>query len=297
MVQNNIYMETLTTTSVLHKTITINNLNIFYREAGPADAPVVLLLHGFPSTSHMYRDLIRDLADKYHVIAPDYPGFGQSSIPALTGFEYTFDNLALVMEQFIDQLGLTKFSWYLQDYGGPIGFRIISKRPELVEALIIQNANVYNEGLGPVVQEIGALQQAEDEKALEAAIVRKLSFEKIKEEHLLGASAPEKVSPDSYELAYAYMSRPGVETIQVALFRNYSTNFPKYPEWQQYLRTHQPRVLVVWGKNDLIFTWPGAEAYKRDVPDAEVHLLDGSHFVLEEYHEEVAALIDDFLKR
>lgn len=297
MVQNNNHMQTLTTTSVLHKTITVNGLHIFYREAGPADAPVILLLHGFPSTSHMYRDLIRDLANRYHVIAPDYPGFGQSSIPALTEFEYTFDNLALVMEQFIDQLGLTKFSWYLQDYGGPIGFRIISKRPELVEALIIQNANVYNEGLGPVVQEIGALQQAGDEKALEAAIVRKLSLEKIKEEHLLGAANPETVSPDSYELAYAYMARPGVEAVQVALFRNYATNFPRYPEWQQYLRTHQPRVLVVWGKNDPIFTWPGAEAYKKDVPDAEVHLLDGSHFALEEYHEEIAVLIHDFLKR
>jgi len=297
MVQNNIYMETLTTTSVLHKTITVKGLNIFYREAGPADAPVILLLHGFPSTSHMYRDLIPDLADRYHVIAPDYPGFGQSSIPALSAFDYTFDNLAQVMEQFIDQLGLSKFSWYLQDYGGPIGFRNISKRPELVEALIIQNANVYNEGLGPVVQEIGVLQQAGDEKALEAAIVRKLSLEKIKEEHLLDAANPETVSPDSYELAHAYMARPGVEAVQVALFRNYESNFPRYPEWQQYLRTHQPRVLVVWGKNDLIFTWPGAEAYKRDVPDAEVHLLDGSHFVLEEYHEEIAALIHDFLKR
>ncbi|HEY8958400.1 alpha/beta hydrolase [Chitinophaga sp.] len=290
-------METLTTTTVLHKTITVNGLNIFYREAGPANAPVILLLHGFPSTSHMYRDLIRDLANSYHVIAPDYPGFGQSSIPALSEFEYTFDNLALVVEQFIDQLGLTKFSWYLQDYGGPIGFRIISKRPELVEALIIQNANVYNEGLGPVVQEIGALQQAGDEKALDAAIACKLSLEKIKEEHLLGAANPETVSPDSYELAHAYMARPGVEAVQVALFRNYGTNFPKYPEWQQYLRTHQPRVLVVWGKNDLIFTWPGAEAYKKDVPGAEVHLLDGSHFALEEYHEEIAALIHDFLKR
>lgn len=290
-------MQTLTTTSVLHKTVTVNDLNIFYREAGPADAPVILLLHGFPSTSHMYRDLIRDLAHTYHVIAPDYPGFGQSSIPPLTAFEYTFDNLAGIMEQFIDQLGLTKFSWYLQDYGGPIGFRIISKRPELVEALIIQNANVYDEGLGPVVQEIGALQQAGDEKALEAAIARKLSLEKIKEEHLLGAANPEAVSPDSYELAHAYMARPGVEAVQVALFRNYGTNFPKYPEWQQYLRTHQPRVLVVWGKNDLIFTWPGAEAYKRDVPDAEIHLLDGSHFALEEYHGEIAALIHDFLKR
>ena len=288
-------MKTLTTTSVLHKTVNINNLDIFYREAGPADAPVILLLHGFPSTSHMYRDLIHDLAGSYHVIAPDYPGFGQSSIPALAAFDYTFDNLAVVMEQFIDALGLTKFTWYLQDYGGPIGFRIITKRPELVEALVIQNANVYNEGLGPDVQIIGTLQN--DPEALLAAIADKLTLERIREEHLFGAANPESVSPDSYELAYHYMNRPGVKEIQIALFQNYGTNFPKYPEWQGYLRTQQPPVLVVWGKNDKIFTWPGAEAYKRDVKNAEVHLLDGSHFVLEEYHEEVAALIHDFLRR
>ncbi|HEY9262621.1 alpha/beta hydrolase [Chitinophaga sp.] len=288
-------MKTLITTSVAYKTVRVNDLDIFYREAGPADAPVILLLHGFPSTSHMYRDLINDLANRYHVIAPDYPGFGQSSIPALTAFDYTFDHLAVVMEQFIDTLGLTKFTWYLQDYGGPIGFRIITKRPELVEALIIQNANVYNEGLGPEVQIIGALQH--DEKALLAAIADKLTLEKIKEEHLFGSANPESVSPDSYQLAYAYMNRPGVKEIQIALFQNYGTNFPKYPEWQAYLRTQQPPVLVVWGKNDKIFTWPGAEAYKRDVKNAEVHLLDGSHFVLEEYHEEVAALIHNFLKK
>jgi pimeloyl-ACP methyl ester carboxylesterase len=288
-------MKTLTTTNVLYKTVQINGLDIFYREAGPADAPVILLLHGFPSSSHMYRDLIHDLAGRYHVIAPDYPGFGQSSIPALTAFDYTFDNLALVTEQFIDTLGLTKFTWYLQDYGGPVGFRIITKRPELVTALVIQNANVYEEGLGPAVQIIGTLQH--DEKALLAAIADKLTLAAIKEEHLLGAADPEQVSPDSYELAHYYMNRPGVKEVQIALFLNYATNFPKYPEWQAYLRAEQPPVLVVWGKNDQIFTWPGGEAYKRDVENAEVHLLDGSHFMLEEYHEEVAVLIHDFLKK
>ncbi|MBS0026401.1 alpha/beta fold hydrolase [Chitinophaga sp. 22321] len=290
-------MKTLTTTGVLYKTITVNNLDIFYREAGPADAPVILLLHGFPTTSHMYRDLINDLAGRYHVIAPDYPGFGQSSIPALTAFDYTFDNLALVMEQFIDALGLTSFTWYLQDYGGPIGFRIISKRPELVKALVIQNANIYNEGLGPDVQIIGELEQAGDERALLEEIAGKLTLERIKEEHLYGAANPDAVSPDSYQLAHAYMARPGVKEIQIALFQNYGTNFPKYPEWQQYLRTQQPPLLVVWGKNDKIFTWPGAEAYKRDVENAEIHLFDGAHFMLEEYHKEVALLIHDFLER
>ncbi|MBO9729325.1 MAG: alpha/beta hydrolase [Chitinophaga sp.] len=281
------------TTHVLYKTVTVNQVNIFYREAGSPDAPTILLLHGFPSSSHMYRDLINDLADKYHVIAPDYPGFGGSSIPPLTTFDYTFDNLARIMEQFIDTLGLKKFTWYLQDYGGPVGFRIITKRPDLVKALVVQNANVYEDGLGPDVQRMGSLQG----DALIAAIVEKLSLESIKGEHLSGAAQPERVSPDSYQLAHFYMNRPGVAEVQIALFLDYSTNFPKYPEWQQYLRTQQPPVLVVWGKNDQIFAWPGAVAYQRDVPDAAVHLLDGSHFVLEEYHEEVAALIRDFLKK
>ncbi|PSL49836.1 pimeloyl-ACP methyl ester carboxylesterase [Chitinophaga niastensis] len=284
-------------TQVLFKTVAINNLDIFYREAGPKDAPVILLLHGFPSSSHMYRDLITDLAGKYHVIAPDYPGFGLSSSPALTAFDYTFDNLAIIMEQFIDKLGLTKFTWYLQDYGGPIGFRIIGKRPELVRALIIQNANVYVEGLGPDVQRIGELQKAGDENALLAAIEHKLSLESIKGEHLFGAENEERVSPDSYQLAHFYVARPGIKEIQVALFQNYGTNFPKYPEWQQYLKTHQPPALIVWGKNDRIFTGPGGEAYKKDLKNAEVHLFNGGHFMLEEYHQPVAALIDDFLNR
>jgi pimeloyl-ACP methyl ester carboxylesterase len=255
------------------------------------------LLHGFPSSSHMYRDLITDLAGKYHVIAPDYPGFGLSSCPALTTFDYTFDNLAVIMEQFIDILGLTKFTWYLQDYGGPIAFRIIGKRPELVQALIIQNANVYVEGLGPDIARIGELQQAGDENALLAAIEHKLSLESIKEEHLFGAENVERVSPDSYQLDHFYMARPGIKEIQVTLFQNYGTNFPKYPEWQQYLSTHQPPTLVVWGKNDKIFTAPGGEAYKKDLKNAAVHLFNGGHFMLEEYHQPVAALIDDFLIR
>lgn len=280
-------------TNVLHKTVTVNHQDIFYREAGAPEAPTILLLHGFPTSSHMYRDLINDLADRYHVIAPDYPGFGLSSIPPLTAFDYTFDNLALIIEQFIDTLGLKKFTWYLQDYGGPIGFRIITKRPDLVKALVIQNANIYDDGLGPEVQILGTL--AGD--TLLDAIAKKLTLEYIKKEHLLGAANAELISPDSYQLAHFYMNRPGVQEVQIALFLNYSTNFPKYPEWQQYLRTQQPPVLVVWGKNDEIFTWPGAVAYQRDVPNAAVHLLDGSHFMLEEYHEEVASLIHDFLKK
>lgn len=290
-------MKATVSSSILHKKVRVRELDIFYREAGPAQAPVILLLHGFPNTSHMYRDLIRDLAGNYRVIAPDYPGFGLSSRPPVSAFAYTFDHLADIMEAFIDTLGLTHFAWYMQDYGGPIGFRIISRRPELVKALVIQNANVYEDGLGPGVQEIGALRQAGDEQALHTAIVNKLSLAYIKNEHLFGAANPETVSPDSYELAAFYMNRPGMEEIQVTLFHNYGTNFPLYPAWQQYLRTYQPPLLVVWGKNDQIFTWPGAIAYQRDVPAAEIHLLNGSHFMLEEYHEQVASLISHFMEK
>lgn len=283
--------------SVTFNTVDVKGLQIFYREAGPADAPVILFLHGFPSSSHMYRDLLRDLASSYHVIAPDYPGFGLSSRPSPELFEYTFDNLAAVMERFIDKLGLSSFTLYMQDYGGPVGFRIISKRPELVQALIIQNANAYLEGLGPYVKELGRLYEAGDDKAIDAAIYHKLSLEGIREEYLHAVAYPERVSPDAYLSDHFFMERPGVKAIQYTLFKNYGTNFPLYPEWQQYLKTHQPPALIVWGKRDQIFIAPGAEAYTRDLENAELHLLDGGHFVLEEHHTEVSLLIKDFLQR
>lgn len=282
---------------VTFNTIDVQGLQIFYREAGPADAPVILFLHGFPSSSHMYRDILRDLAASYHVIAPDYPGFGLSSCPSPETFEYSFDNVASVMEQFIDRLGLNRFTLYMQDYGGPVGFRIISRRPELVEALIIQNANAYVDGLGPYVQELGRLYEAGDEKAIEAAIYHKLSLEGIKEEYLHAVAYPERVSPDAFLSDHYFMERPGIKAIQYTLFRNYGSNFPLYPEWQQYLKTHQPPALIVWGSRDQIFTVPGAEAYMRDLKTAELHLLDGGHFVLEEHHPTVARLIQDFLQK
>ncbi|RBL89742.1 alpha/beta fold hydrolase [Chitinophaga flava] len=277
------------------KTVQVNNVEIFYREAGPADAPVILLLHGFPSSSHMYRNLMNHLSARYHVIAPDYPGAGLSSRPARDVFEYTFDQLALIMEKFIDTIGLTRFSLYAQDFGGPVGFRIASKRPELIEALLIQNANAYTEGLAPRVHELAALVNSGNEEALQNVLDSMLSLEGIKGNYFHPETNPERINPDGYLLDDYFMQVPGTKDIQAALLRNYQHNFTQYNNWQQYFRNHQPPTLIVWGKYDPIFLVPGAKAYLKDLPDAELHLLDGGHFLLEEHHQEVATLIDRFL--
>jgi len=280
-----------------YRKIKVEDTEIFYREAGEKAKPIVLLLHGFPSSSHMYRNLIAKLAPDYHIIAPDYPGFGMSSSPSPETFNYTFDHLSEIVEKFIDNLKLTSITFYLQDYGGPIGFRIATRRPELVKALIIQNANMYMEGIGPDVQKIGALSAAKDTEGLKAAANYMMSLEGIKEQYLYGASQPQRISPDSYNMDHFFFEQPGIKDIQKVLFRDYENNFPKYPEWQNYLRKHQPPTLLVWGKNDKIFPGAGATAYKKDLPKAEVHLFNGGHFLLEESGEEVAALIQSFLKK
>lgn len=279
-----------------HK-IKVEDTEIFYREAGELGKPVLLLLHGFPSSSHMYRNLITKLAPDYHLIAPDYPGFGMSGSPSPETFSYTFDHLSETMEQFIDKLKLNSITFYLQDYGGPIGFRIINRRPELVKALIIQNANMYTEGIGPDVQKIGALSAAKDTEGLKAAANYMMSFEGIKEQYLYGSSQPGRISPDSYNMDHFFFEQPGIKDIQKVLFSDYENNFPKYPQWQTYLRKHQPPVLLVWGKNDKIFPGAGATAYKKDLPNAEVHLFSGGHFLLEDHGEEVAGLIQRFMKK
>lgn len=280
-----------------YRRIKVEGSEIFYREAGDPGKPVILLLHGFPSSSHMYRNLITELGSDYHMIAPDYPGFGMSSSPSPETFIYTFDHLSEIIEKFIDKLELKSITFYLQDYGGPIGFRIAKRRPELVKALIIQNANMYVEGIGPDVQKIGALSAAKDTEGLNAATNYMMSLEGIKEQYLYGASQPNRVSPDSYNMDHFFFERPGIKDIQKALFKDYENNFPRYPEWQNYLRKHQPPALLVWGKNDKIFPGAGATAYKKDLPKAEVHLFNGGHFLLEENGEEVAALIQSFLKK
>jgi pimeloyl-ACP methyl ester carboxylesterase len=281
---------------VRYKTIKVDGLDIFYREAGDINKPVILLLHGFPSSSHQFRDLITNLSSKYHVIAPDYPGFGQSSAPSLKEYEYTFENLSLTIDHFIDALQLKKFSLFLHDFGGPVGFRIAARRPTLIQSLIIQNANAYNEGLGDALAPLVAYiknPNAETEKPVRAF----LAAGTTKWQYTNGAEDATKISPDSYITDQAYLDRKGNDEIQLALFRNYGANLPKYEEWHAYFKKYQPATLIIWGKNDVFFTVPGAEAYKKDLPKAEIHLLNAGHFPLEEYHTETAGLIDLFLSK
>ena len=280
--------------TISYKTVKVDGLDIFYREAGDKNKPTILLLHGFPSSSHMYRDLINDLSDSYHLIAPDYPGFGQSSAPSTTAYKYSFDNLTVTMNHFIDALGLKKFSLYLQDYGGPVGFRIASQRPELIQALIVQNANAYNEGLGEALKPLVAYIQnpnAETEKGARGF----LSIDATKWQYTDGAEDVSRISPDSYTTDQFYLDRPGNDQIQLTLFRDYGSNLPLYDVWQTYFKKYQPAALVISGKNDKLFIAPGAEAYKNDIKEAQISLLNGGHFVLEEKHKEAADLIKAFL--
>lgn len=284
-------------TQVTFNTIQVDGLDIFYREAGKPGAPLLLLLHGFPSSSHMFRDLLADLGGKYHLIAPDYPGAGLSSAPSPADFEYSFDHLADVMEHFIDALGLRQFALYAQDYGGPVGFRIASRRPELIRALLIQNANAYVEGLGAPVQAIGKLQAAGDKAGEAAAVAHMMSDEGIKENYLPGAHDLKKLNPDAWLSDIYFMGLPGRREIQTILFNNYGSNFGHYEGWHAYFRQHQPPTLITWGNGDQIFITPGAKAYLQDLPNAELHILDGGHFLLDEAHTQVATLIDGFLSR
>jgi pimeloyl-ACP methyl ester carboxylesterase len=279
------------------KRLRIDDLTIFYREAGPRDAPALLLLHGFPSSSHMFRHLMEHLSGKYRVIAPDYPGFGLSSCPSPGEFTYTFDHLAGVMEKFVDALGLTRFSLYVQDYGGPVGFRLASKHPERIQALLIQNANAYQEGLSAAVQQMWQLEASGNAAAVQSIIHHMLTLEGIRENYIHYPDMEETVSPDAYLLDHYFMERPGVREIQATLLGNYKTNFPQYESWHAYFRKHQPPALILWGKHDPVFIVPGAEAYRRDLPQAELHVLDGGHFLLEAQHGAAAVLIDQFLIR
>jgi pimeloyl-ACP methyl ester carboxylesterase len=278
------------------KTVTIKGVDIFYREAGDKNKPTILLLHGFPSSSHMYRDLINDLSADYHLIAPDYPGFGQSGSPSTTAYHYSFENLAATIGQFINGLGLKKFSLYMHDYGGPVGFRIAMQGTDSVQALIVQNANAYAEGLGEALQPLVAYIQNENSET-EKGARSFLSAETIKWLYTNGAEDASKISPDSYTLDQSYISRPGNDEIQLALFRNYGTNISLYETWQSYFRTYQPPTLVISGKNDELFLAAGAGAFKKDLKDVQISLLEGGHFVLEEKHAEAASIIKSFLAK
>jgi nuclear transport factor 2 (NTF2) superfamily protein/alpha-beta hydrolase superfamily lysophospholipase len=265
-----------------YHTAAVHGLDIFYREAGTPDRPTVLLLHGFPTSSHMFRELIPALAADYHVIAPDYPGFGQSSAPDADKFDYTFDHLAEVMEAFLQQIGCTRFSMFMQDYGSPIGFRIAAKHPEWVSALLVQNANAYVEGINmeafAPVQPFWASRTAETE----APVRSFLAAGTTKFQYTHGARNPAAISPDNWQHDQPLLDRPGNDRVQLALLHDYQNNVPCYAEWQAYLRRHQPPTLITWGKNDPFFTEAGARAFLRDLPQAELHLLDTGHFALEE---------------
>ncbi|WP_288427891.1 alpha/beta hydrolase [uncultured Agrobacterium sp.] len=274
----------------------VGDVDVFYREAGAKDAPVLLLLHGFPSSSHMFRELMPRLADKYRVIAPDLPGFGYTTAPARGTFDYTFDNLAEVIDGFTESLDLSKYALYVFDYGAPTGYRLAVRHPEKITAIISQNGNAYTDGFSDewtAWEEYWRYPSAETREACRAS----LSADVIENWQYRTGTDPQLLGPDGYMLDIALMSRPGAEDIQLDLILDYRTNLERYPEFQAYFRKFQPPFLAVWGKHDPAFIPPGALAYKRDLPNAEIHLLDTGHFVLETHSTEIADMIRDFLGR
>ena len=287
-------LESTSATTTYHS-VTIDSVGIFYREAGPKDAPTLVLLHGFPSSSREFDTLIPLLATHYHLIAPDFPGFGQSDAPPPSTYVYTFDQLAKTIGDFLDQLKISKCSFLLHDYGGPVGFRIMMAQPARVQSLIIKNANAYQEGLGKKWAAIA--QYWADPKAHPEVFDAFVSRAATEQRHTLGTSHPERYNPDSWTDEYAHLAKPGQREIQAALLYDYRTNVAAYPAWQAWLREHKPATLVVWGRNDPSFIAPGAEAFKRDLPNAEIHLLDAGHFALDEKNDEIAGLILTFLAK
>jgi len=281
---------------VHYKTIRINDQEIFYREAGSPSAPTILLLHGFPTSSNMFRNLIPRLASSFHVIAPDYPGFGLSSMPDHKSFAYTFENLTNIVEQFVKTLGLNKYSLYVMDYGAPIGYRLALRLPDHVQALIVQNGNAYDEGLlkfWDPIKEYWADPQLKNREALYFLVEQKATQWQYEN----GVSDKTLLDPTTWILDQVGLDRPGNRDIQMDLFLSYGTNVPLYPEFQAFFRKYQPPTLIVWGKNDFIFPPEGAAPYSRDLKNLETHLLDTGHFALETHGEEIASRIQDFLSR
>ncbi|WP_226575780.1 alpha/beta fold hydrolase [Acuticoccus sediminis] len=282
--------------SIALRTAVVGPVTVFYREAGDPRNPTLLLLHGFPSSSHMFRDLIPLLADRYHIVAPDLPGFGFTEAPPRGDFTYTFDNLAKVVEDFTDAVGLERYALYVFDYGAPVGFRLAMSRPERVSAIISQNGNAYEDGLGDAWAPIRAY-WADPTPENREGIRSVLTFEATRWQYVHGVPDETAVAPEAYWLDYALMNRPGNEEIQIDLFGDYATNVAMYPDFHAYFAAHTPPFLAVWGRHDPFFLPPGAEAFKRDNPDAEVHLLDTGHFALETHAPEIAVFIRRFLER
>jgi pimeloyl-ACP methyl ester carboxylesterase len=281
-------------TTTYHK-VQVDGVGVFYRESGPKDAPTIVLLHGFPTSSRQYEALIPLLATRYHIIAPDYPGFGQSDAPDPFVFPYTFDQLAKVMDGLLVRLKIDRYSLYIHDYGAPIGFRLMLAHPERLHALITQNGNAYQEGLGKKWPGIAKFWAAPN--AHPGIPDTFLSFDTTMQRHTAGSMHPERYNPDAWLDEFAHLSKPGQRAIQSKLLYDYRTNVAAYPQWQAWLREHRPPTLVVWGANDPSFIAAGGAAFKRDVPNAEIHLLDAGHFALDEKTDEIAGLILDFMAR
>ncbi|MFC3157245.1 Pimeloyl-ACP methyl ester carboxylesterase [Chryseobacterium arachidis] len=279
------------------KTEKINGVDIFYREAGDKSKPTLVLLHGYPTSSHMYRNLIQSLSHKYHLIAPDYPGYGRSEQPPMAEFEYTFDNFAKIITALLNKLDIQKYSLYLMDYGAPIGFRIASASPEKIDTLIVQNGCAYEEGLEAFWDPIKAYWADRNNKEAENTLRGFHDLNGLKWQYTHNVPDQSVVSPDNWEIDLRHLERPENGAIQLALFYDYQTNVPLYPSWQQYFRDYQPEMLIVYGKDDYIFPGSGAEAFKKDVKNLEFHLFDAGHFALESHGEEISAIIDDFLDR
>ena len=283
-------------TAITYRTAEVDGLKIFYREAGPADAPTLLLLHGFPSAGHMFRDLIPLLAERFHLVAPDLPGFGQSDMPSRDSFKYTFDNLAEAISRFTEVIGQRRFAIYIFDYGAPVGLRIAAKHPERITAIISQNGNAYEEGLSEGWSPIQAYWR-EPTQVNRDALRSFLAPETTRFQYTHGVSDPSLVSPDGRSLDDYYLTRPGAHEVQLDLLLDYASNVALYPAFHAYFRNHQPPFLAVWGKNDPFFLPAGAEAFKRDIPGAEIRFFDTGHFALETHCAEIAAAIRDFLDR
>jgi pimeloyl-ACP methyl ester carboxylesterase len=279
---------------VSYKTVKVEGLDIFYREAGDKSKTAILLLHGFPASSHMFRELIPKLADKFYVVAPDYPAFGFSSAPDPAEFKYTFDHLAQVVDGFTKALGITKYAIYLQDYGSPVGFRLAIKNPDNVTALIVQNGNAYEEGLTEAAAPLKSYGKDRN-KASEETLRGFMTLEGTKFQYVTGAKDPRQLSPDAWTFDQALLDRPGIKEIQLDLFADYLSNIQMYPAWHEYLKKNQPSALILWGKNDPFFNLKNIDGFRGDLRDPEIHILDGGHFVLEEQPDEIAAYIKQFM--
>jgi pimeloyl-ACP methyl ester carboxylesterase len=281
-------------TGTLHKTVTVDGLSIFYRESGDPANPKMVLLHGFPSSSHQYRNLMSTLADHFHVVAPDYPGFGNSDLPSPDEFNYTFDQLSEIIEDFLKVIGFTHFGLYMQDYGGPVGFRIIIRHPEWLEWLVIQNTNAYEIGFTNAWDGLRNALWKNRTSETEAPLYGFLRLDTIRQVYLYGHKDPEAISPDNWNMDFRFMERPNTRRIQMDLFYDYRTNVTLYPKWQKFLRDHQPKTLIFWGQNDIFFTREGGEAYLKDLPNAEMHRLDSGHFAEQDCLAEITSNIRYF---